>query len=299
MDLTNKPFLHLADRLYGFKPPVYENVEYYLSVYEQYYKYKTLRADLELLWDLFSTSEDVENIRHRNMGKVVEYITGLEFHNLPPLNIKFPTKNAQYEHGKMYVSIDLKSANWNTIVKYNPIPVKSWADTLTDLGIHQGLINSKLFRQLVLGQNVCNPKKQIEYMQQTMMSLHDVLVAKSFEIIGLNKDEIVVPYEEDRYDLLRYLVDQRVFNITHFEYSFRQDRDLKSHVMTVYENGDNYDNGNVLYERLYAYNGKFFLPLLKTFILKQPLQYEDSLYYLKEDGLEVPIQYKSANFKHL
>jgi hypothetical protein len=295
MDLTNLNFLHLADRLFDFKPPIQENVEYYLSLFGRYYKHKQLRKNLEDLWDLYSQDLTITPVafREKYKAKIMANMISHPFLDLPSITSDFKEIKPQFEDDQTYISVDLKSANWNVMSYYGVTSITkssipSWSDTLVyGMGIPDVIARSKSFRQVILGQNELNPKKQIQYMRLAMNELFNQL--NSFNIVGLTNDEIIIKTDDFKsFDKISDFKSALPISINYFKYEVKHSGQLKSNVMTYYD-----IDGNELYKRLYGYNGRFFVPLLKTFIFDEPLTHEDTLYDLIEDGNRYRTEFKN------
>ena len=130
---------------------------------------------------------------------------------LPEIASKYPhhdifkAPNAE----KMYISIDMMSANFHSLREYDPniftngdktlsTSYKEWVHSFTTFSDY--FAQSKGFRQCIFGN--CNPKRQQSY-EMYLMSLlvKDYLIPKDLDkyIVALHNDEIIISVPEDQY----------------------------------------------------------------------------------------------------
>ena len=120
-------------------------------------------------------------------------------HNYPHSNIYKETNI-----GKSFISIDIKKANFSTMVYYgltNGIKFfhsYNWNEFMKMFTDKEYFYKSKYIRQVVFGN--CNPKRQITYQSMLMLNLVKSLLKEGlnkgdlfeFDIVSLCSDEIIL-----------------------------------------------------------------------------------------------------------
>ena len=99
---------------------------------------------------------------------------------------------SETNHKKVFVSIDLRKANFTIMKLHCPemFGDKSWEQTVESFGGSHYLQNSKYIRQVIFG--ACNPKKQIQAQTELMCDLANYLVEHGVKIYSVATDEILV-----------------------------------------------------------------------------------------------------------
>lgn len=138
--------------------------------------------------------------------------------NLPSKDIFKETND-----GKMFISIDMKKANFSALrhyglsVGHSMFGTRTWEDYISGFTDNQHIINSKYIRQVILGN--CNPKKHITYekwiMDQVLTKIETELGdAFTERIVFFSNDEIVYDisnsrrnYSKDFQDILKKYFD--------------------------------------------------------------------------------------------
>lgn len=98
-------------------------------------------------------------------------------------------------HGKTFVSIDLKQANFTILHMYDPEifnGCNTWYDYISGYTDFEHIRTSKYIRQVVLG--ACNPGRQIHFEEIVMKDLAQKLIDRfpTINIYSVNVDEILV-----------------------------------------------------------------------------------------------------------
>lgn len=113
----------------------------------------------------------------------------------------------QMNDGKMFISIDMKKANFSALrhygqtVGHSMFGTRTWEDYISGFTDNQHIINSKYIRQVILGN--CNPKRHITYekwiMDQILSKIESEL-GKGFteHIVFFSNDEIVYDVSNSR-----------------------------------------------------------------------------------------------------
>lgn len=97
--------------------------------------------------------------------------------------------------GKNFISIDMKSANFSALRRYDNAIVddkNTWEDFISQFTGLKHIINSKYIRQVILG--ACNPKRQIQFELYLMHSLLDFIchMVPGVQVYSLGVDEIIL-----------------------------------------------------------------------------------------------------------
>lgn len=95
---------------------------------------------------------------------------------------------------KMFLSIDMKQANYSSLYHYdkNIFSSSSWEDFLRKYTNNEHIIHSKYIRQVILGN--CNPKRQITYEKYLMDGILDFILSfflNTEDMVFFSNDEIV------------------------------------------------------------------------------------------------------------
>ena len=114
----------------------------------------------------------------------------VKYNNLPCKDIYHPDND-----GKMFISIDMKKANFSSLQYYDGsmfAGASTWENFIELFTDNKHIINSKYIRQVILGN--CNPKRHITYEKYLMDKILDyVLIYTSIDrVVFFSNDEIVV-----------------------------------------------------------------------------------------------------------
>ena len=103
----------------------------------------------------------------------------------------------QSNDGKVFISIDMKKANFSSLHHYDPSMFKgasTWENFVSLFTNNQHIINSKYIRQVILGN--CNPKRHTTYEKFLMDNVIDILETEYGNIldniVSLSNDEIII-----------------------------------------------------------------------------------------------------------
>lgn len=101
--------------------------------------------------------------------------------------------------GKVFISIDMKKANFSSLHHYDPSMFKeasTWENFISLFTDNKHIINSKYIRQVILGN--CNPKRHITYEKFLMDNVLDILEMEYDNIlnnvVSFSNDEIIIEY---------------------------------------------------------------------------------------------------------
>jgi len=118
--------------------------------------------------------------------QIVEAISKIENRNL----------YSDDNNGKVFVSVDMKKANFSALKHYSPSifnGAETWEDYLKKYTSYDHIIKSKYIRQVVMG--ACNPRAQITYEKYLISKLCEHLVnvlGEKIKVLCLAADEIVL-----------------------------------------------------------------------------------------------------------
>ena len=102
--------------------------------------------------------------------------------------------------GRLYVSIDMRKANFNTLRYFDASMfdgAETWEDFLKKFTDNENIINSKYIREVILGN--CNPKRHITYEKYLMDQILTNLEKEGLDIndvVFFSNDEIVIDITE-------------------------------------------------------------------------------------------------------
>jgi hypothetical protein len=189
-------------------------------------------------------------------------------------------KSFTYEEDVNYVSVDLRSANWVSLKKYDQLNElgNSYQEFLLRFGLPEVFLHSKYLRQFIFG-NV-NPKKQQKVqrniIQEVVRQFQD-----DFNVEGVKNDEVIFSFKNFSditilFDKLNISTETQMsdkFKIKIF--TIRRVEDFR--VDTIYD-----IKGNILRKEMVSVSGQEFYLKLKQYITLEPLNVKDL--YFKSDG---------------
>jgi hypothetical protein len=248
------------EKLYGYRIPCKENYKYYLELLAL-----TDPNVLENINNLSIYEErtgDLKNAKFKTLDRLVEHFKMLFNNPIEYEPVSLQTKDTKYLDKHVYVSIDIREANFTIAKKYHGLELPRWERYLTEtLGVDISLASSKSFRQMILGQ-VLN-KKIISL--EKVETFHKLKSIDPDLVVGINQDEIILDITGKEFDTLSVTDD--LWKAEVFE-------------MNIIENyGENvmvktFLNGK---KKFYAVNGNNYYIHYKTLILNQPLQTLDTI----------------------
>jgi hypothetical protein len=277
-----------------FKIPVAKHAEYYVdTLLESGY---VSEKPLLLLKNLEENKIDIYKAKKEFMNKVLDYFKEREWDfqiqadkDVKESHDKFNSYNCDYElkefndykAEKFYVSVDLKSANWQSFKQYFDLDLPEWEHWLVQSGIlpHKFFACSKSIRQFIFGNT--NPKR-LQKVQRWMMN--DFLKSLPADIqafvVGRNSDELILELGSFDFDVLAlskiddaiskspYLFSKKCFRVWMME-NFDDTVKIKE---TIDE------TGMTLSKQFLGLSGNRFFLHLKTILMKEELDYRDVLF---------------------
>ena len=268
-------------KLFDLNVPDYEHFEYYISQYSKLQRWKDIQKMIELYNDFESDVIDPYQYKIDKSNQIIDFIKTTRAYNelnddnlIPDLPL---TKNFEYSENKKYLSIDINSANWTVLKKYDPQFLNELGDNYIELlkkfEVHPVFWYSKQFRQYIFGN--LNPKRQIKAQRAFVQNLIESISEYSkLEIICIKSDEVIYSFDDidDIQQIILHL-DQnifkyKIFNVNRFE-NFR--------VNNFYDRDDNFSH-----KELSGCNGNKYFIYLKKYIFNEPLDIRDL--YFRMDG---------------
>jgi len=271
-------------KLFDLNVPVLEHFDYYIEQMSKTEKFKDIKHLIELFEEADCKIEDFYRYKIEKSNEIINFIKSTNVYTELCYGddlIDLPTnKLFSYEEGVNYVSVDLRSANWASLKKYDQLNElgSSYREFLEKFGLSEVFVHSKYLRQFIFG-NV-NPKKQ----QKVQRNLIQEVVREfqdQFEVECVRNDEVIFRFDKFSdlnkiYNGLDVSVDTnindkykiKIFTIKRVE-DFRVD--------TVYN-----IEGSELRKEMLSVNGQLFYLKLKQYITGEPLDIRDL--YFKSDG---------------
>jgi hypothetical protein len=271
-------------KLFDLNVPVLEHFDYYIEQMSKTEKFKDIKHLIELFEEADCKIEDFYRYKIEKSNEIINFIKSTNVYTELCYGddlIDLPTnKLFSYEEGVNYVSVDLRSANWASLKKYDQLNElgTSYREFLEKFGLSEVFVHSKYLRQFIFG-NV-NPKKQ----QKVQRNLIQEVVREfqdQFEVECVRNDEVIFRFDKFSdlnkiYNGLDVSLDTnindkykiKIFTIKRVE-DFRVD--------TVYN-----IEGSELRKEMLSVNGQLFYLKLKQYITGEPLDIRDL--YFKSDG---------------
>lgn len=268
-------------KLFDLNVPDYEHFDYYIEQYSKLEKFKHLSESISLYNDFESSVEDPYEYKMNKSNQIIDFLKETRSFNelnddnlLPDLSI---TKNFEYSEEKKYISIDINSANWFIVKKYDPDFINelgdTWEDFLKKFDVHPVFYKSKQFRQFIFGN--LNPKRQIKAQRSVIEGLLNTLDLKNLEIVCIKSDEIILSFDNwsDITDLVK-----SVDEISYLKWKlFTVERVSDFRINSFFDKF-----GVFTHKELSGCNGHKYFIYLKKYILNEPLDIRDL--YFRMDG---------------
>lgn len=254
----------------------YNNEQEYL---EEYNKVK----DAAILSIKESEAYQKFNVEDMNKFSVIHK-------NLPGKDIFKPSND-----GKVFVSIDMRKANFSSLKYYGDCISKSmfknvsmWEEFISYFTTNKHIMNSKYIRQVILGN--CNPKRHITYekyiMDQVLTSMEEYRMEDM--IVFFSNDEIV-------YDLTSMCETNKLYKLYYVKELIEQKMEeefaipFKVELFSLHKihGTDGYVKRIYNYGNEYTYDFKcldnYMLPFVLRYFLKEDIKKSDRMFY--QNGL--------------
>lgn len=268
-------------KLFDLNVPEYEHFEYYIRQYSKLNRWRNIYKMIDLYNNFESSVDDPYQYKIDKSNQIIDFIKTTRAYNelnddnlIPDLPL---TKNFEYSEQKKYLSIDINSANWQVLKKYDPEFLNELGDSYIDLlkkfDVEEVFWNSKQFRQYIFGN--LNPKRQTKAQRVIVEELiKSISKTSNIEIICTKPDEVI--YQFDDYSEIQEILNN--LDIDMFKYKiFTVDRCENFRVNQFYDNV-----GHPLYKELSGCNGNKYFIYLKKYIFNEPIDIRDL--YFRMDG---------------
>jgi hypothetical protein len=201
----------------------------------------------------------------------------------------------QVEEFDILLSLDFVSANYSVLKSFQIEPDddelgENWVDLCKKFNIHKCLVNSKSFRQIVFGNT--NPKRLQTFQHEMIMELYGVLELMGIQdksIVFISHDEIICKIKDA--NSVRFFIDTYLESIENkvrmpirlTPFSLKKIK-KNTFIKTVYDiNPSLNDDSNYCfsekYSTLHGVPGNKFYMYFKKYILSQPIEERDLMYY--------------------
>lgn len=266
-------------KLFDLNVPVIEHFDYYINQLSKTQKYKDIKYFLSLYEECESKIHDVYEYRLEKSNEIIEFIKGTNAYNELCYDknlIDYPTnRSVEYEEGVKYLSIDLRSANWISLKRYDPEHINElgndYEQFLSKFHLPKVFIHSKYLRQFIFG-NV-NPKKIIKVqrniIQEIVRKYQDQL-----QVEGVRNDEVIFSFID--YSEIKEIfeeIDHGKFKTKIFTIDRVEDFRIDNHFNV---------NGELLNREMVGVDGNLFYLKLKQYITNESLDIKDL--YFKNNG---------------
>lgn len=278
-------------KLFDLNVPVLDHFDYYIDQLSKTNRFKDIRELIEL----FEQADlKIDNIYDYKMQKSQEIINFIKTTNAytelcyDDNLIDLPTnRNFTYSEGVMYLSVDLKSANWTSLKKYDQQNQlgDTYGDFLSRFGLPEVFVRSKYLRQFIFG-NV-NPKKQQKVQRNLIQDVIRKCDKEHFmmQIECVKNDEVVFSFSD--FGVVKEFVSSLESSNYNFKlFSVQRVEDFR--VDTYYDL-----DGNFLCKEMVGVNGQQFYWKLKQYITGEEIDIRDL--YFKQDGKLATWVYENNN----
>lgn len=274
------------EKIYGIRIPVAQYVNYYIETLLKSEDKKEIRGMIEanekFEKELLETNQDIKNFKHKIIESSVAYLKTIISDGVnawsPEEHFVLQTNDFKPEHGKCYISFDVREANWTVVKHFLNLNLPKWEEySRAILNFPEALSLSKPIRQAVLGM-VVNPKRY-DSMQKyiTWKHLNEIKKISDIKIASVNSEEIILEMDKDfnvkDYENLNFIVPVKK---TIFEIKIVQNF---GDVIVVKEVLN--DDLTLKYKTLYGVNGHRYFIHFKTLILGEELDEKDMLFNLE------------------
>ena len=266
------------EKLYSVKIPVFDHVNYYLETLQKSSEYSDVQIWIKMLQDLESQTEDVTSYKFKQMDRIIAdlkiHIPAILAHsNLP---FVFESKGFKPESGHLYISLDIREANWSAFRALSGLEAPSFSQWLETQSVHQFLAQSKTFRQHIFGN--LNPKKLIQWQQQTVNKMLASLT--EFKVVGIASDEIIIDITEESKETLHKkldVIDFTLFKAKKFKTEYFDNYGEHIRIDSIFK-GELVDDNDVSYRKLVEVTGTRYFIHFKTLIIGETIDERDLLF---------------------
>lgn len=269
-------------KLFDLNIPNETHFEYYLEQLSKTNRYKDIKYFLQLFEESDPNIEDFYQYKMEKSKEIIDFIKVSNTYTELTLDknlVDFPVnKTIHYEEDKIYLSLDIKSANWISLKLYdqNNELGDTYEDFLNKFNVPKVLIYSKYLRQFIFG-NI-NPKKQQKVqrniIQKDIIRKYDTI----FDIEGVKNDEVIFSLNsfKDSSKIINE-VDLNKYSYKIFTCKRVEDFRIDSHFN---------ENGDLIQKEMVGCSGNQFYWKLKQYITNEKIDIRD-LYFKNEGKLAI------------
>ena len=183
-------------KLYKLQLPDFKEAEYYLGVLARCPGYEWIPDRLNDFKSLVSCLESgttATDYKFKQMQRLVEWfktspaLKALETVRKPEGAQEFDRMNT-LPGNHVYISIDLKQANYSVWRKYDASLPATWEELMLKLDVAPALANSKSFRQIVFGN--LNPKRLQQAQAAETYIIKNLLESEKTPCVRWSADEV-------------------------------------------------------------------------------------------------------------
>lgn len=296
-------------KLYKINIPVEAEFDYYVKTLKKSKEFDSIdKHKLQDNIDSFVELEkfvsengysSVREYKNKCLDTLKDYILSTKAYKtlleLPMPASKMSTKDHvnQTQEYDTLLSIDFVSANYSVLKSFdtdNELE-KGWKDLCNKFNVHPSLSNSKSFRQIVFGNT--NPKRLQTFQHVKIMSLVDFLKSIGIQeehFVFISHDEIIIKtfgaasiyqlidqHSGHMEDLTSMPIKFNIFSLSKIK--------KNTFVKTVYDIKPSFNTPGITYclskyyTTLHGVPGNKFFMYFKKYILKEPIEERDLLYY--------------------
>ncbi len=264
-------------KLFDLNVPHQEHFDYYIAQLAKTPKFSNIYDLIRMFEEADLNIEDFYEYKIQKSQEIINFIKTTNAYNEMCYDnnlLELPTnKSFTYEEGVNYLSIDLRSANWVSLKKYDQQNElgDSYSDFLKRFDLPEVFIHSKYLRQFIFG-NV-NPRRQ-QKVQRNI--IQDIVRQYSTDLTVecVKNDEVIFSFKN--FSDIKYVfnsLDQNKYKVKIFTVQRVEDFRVDSHY--------NLD-GEVISKEMVSVNGQQFYLKLKQYITGESLDIRDL--YFKQDG---------------
>lgn len=317
--LTNNKIKDIDEfcKLYKINIPIESEFEYYIDILKKSDEYKnSLSNIIEKFinlenWISEHEYKNIKEYKNKCLDALKDYIISTEtYKNLQ--NAKLPgTKMISRDHlnqledGQILLSLDFKSANYNVLKTFSEEGTNelfdNWSSLCGKFDIHEALVNSKSFRQIVFGNT--NPGRLQTFQKENMLKVMEYLKTNlqytDEDFVFISHDELILKIQKasqvnkicENLDILSSVANKMEIRVTPFALSKLK---KNTFVKTLYSIGMHEPVGGVqgfidtsskswhfepIYNSLHGVPGNKFYMYFKKYILHKELDERDLMYY--------------------
>ena len=271
-------------KLMDISVPEYEHFDYYIDQFSKLEKWKNIKELIRLYEEAEEKYGDLYEYRIEKSNQIIDFLKNTRAYNeLQDDNLipDYPvTKNFEYSEDCKYISIDIKTANWVVLKKYDPEFAPelgdSYEDFIAKFDVPEIFNHSKQLRQYIFG-NI-NPKRQGKAQRVITQSILNKYNHLNLDIACIKNDEVIYSFESfDQIEEILTTVDKEIFKIKLFTVKRVQDFRINTFLS---------ESGEKLYKEMVGCNGNQFFMNLKNYIFEEPLDIRD-LYFRMDGSLAI------------